>query len=132
MKLVFMSILVCASFSAFAGGVDIECTNAGNSIEIHHVPDRKVLIANTDFNGTLNFTRYEYDDLYIDQHVLQKLPSEKLGSSTRSVSLVEIILSRRDGGRMINTYNRLAEPDGSLRDYFLCVTTTHSAPIFSF
>jgi hypothetical protein len=104
-KLFAIFVLTILSHSAFAGFPPlVKCSNLGATIEIAE-GHLKVLVTK---------------DLEVESELIQKMPEQRRGTTSRAISFKEISFVKRDGTPMPHAYNRLAEEDGSLNDYFIC------------
>lgn len=71
-----------------------------------------------------NFDQY---DVKVIEQVLQELPKEKLGCTTRTITFVLTKINKIDGTPMPDAYNKLAQ-DGNLTDYFICTESLSWLP----
>ncbi len=120
MKTVITSItlLILASIAHAGNPPMTTCSNHQGTIEISQ---RGVSIL-TNKNPTAEYTKLSYNEINLAQQVIQQMPEEKRGCTTRTVVFKQIEITKKDGSKMPDAYNRLAQ-SGSLNDYFICATS---------
>lgn len=109
-----------------------ECVNVGQTLRMKQpnvflrAKFLEVLISKYDAQGNLNdqVQEFNFDELNILESEKTELAHEKRGCTTRNVYSVKMTFTRKDGNQMPHAYNRLANEDGSLSDYFLCARST--------
>lgn len=119
MKLLLVASVLVMSSMAHAGFPPrTSCSNEGGTIKISE--DRVSVLV-----STYPSERYEallLNDLDVTEQVVQQMPPEKFGCTSRSVVFKQIALTKKDGSQMPNASNRLVQ-NGSLNDYFICATS---------
>lgn len=118
-------LLIAAIFFAFANTVfasssGMECSNFENTIYIDFY--KKSVSVLVGIMPQLTHEKISFDDLELSETLIQKMPTQTRGQTSRTISFKEIKFKKRDGSEMPHAYNRLAEHDGTLNDYFVCST----------
>ncbi len=109
--------LALLSSHAFAGFPPrTTCSNEGGTISM---ADGKVSIL-VSRHPKDQLEEFKLTDLEIVQDPISAMPAEKYGCTSRTVGFLKITLKQKSGSAMPDAYNRLAQRDGSLSDYFIC------------
>lgn len=125
-NLILATMFSLTSTSGFAGFLPItSCSNVGAYISIIDNPnsyERTVTILTTKF-PTTEYKTFDFKKLKLTETLLQTTPTKTKGTSSTTVTFKEITLEKADGSRMPDAYNKNAEDDGALVDYFICDTS---------
>ncbi len=119
----FFALLVVASMAHAGNPPQTSCSNLGGTIVI---AQNQVSILMSKHPTDL-YAKFSKDDLEISEKVVQQMPLEEYGCTSRSVVFKQIAITKKDGSEMPDAYNRLVQ-DGSLNDYFICATSSAWIP----
>lgn len=94
------------------------CSSLGGYIQIANY---KVTIQTYKHPNLVTET-FDESDLDIKMEVIQEMPKQTLGCSSRVVVFKNVTISKKDGSALPSAYNRNAV-DGVLNDYMICSTS---------
>lgn len=119
MKMVLaISMLVMSSMAHAGFPPSTSCSNEGGTIKI----SQGTVSVLVNKYPTEQYETLASNELNVAEQVIQQMPSEKFGCTSRSVVFKQIALTKKDGSQMPDAYNRLVQ-NGSLNDYFICSTS---------
>lgn len=121
-RLCVLAALLFSASTVFAGFPPrTECSNLNATIKID-LSEQSVSILTTKYPEA-TYENLDLSELNLSEGLVQEMPEQQRGKTKRTVSFKEISLSKKDGSGMPDAYNRLAETNGSLVDYFICSTS---------
>ncbi len=118
-KIIITSITILMSASITYAGFppSYSCTNDGATIAF----DGSAISVLVNKYPSQTYEKFNWNNLEVTEKVIQEIPEERDGCTSRSVVFKQITLTKKDGSPMPNAYNQNAK-NGNLTDYFICVT----------
>lgn len=121
MKTVLLSLFaILATSSTYASGIRYSCSNRDGVIKTSTFSSTITILETT--YPEARYAKIAAQDVNESSEVIQTMPTENRGCSSRTVTIVKLKFTKKDGTPMPNAYNKLANEDGSLEDYFICST----------
>lgn len=114
---------------AWTSGIYVDCSNTGNTIRFTH-PDYfafeegelSILIHKYNDKNEIDekFVTFEASQVSLAPSERTKIKTEKFKCTETEYFWMKYTFVQKSGEPMPNAYNRLANSDGSLSDYFIC------------
>jgi hypothetical protein len=126
----FMILLLLTPLAQASSMPTISCSNNGGTIDISVYPQNGVVILKDNYPSKETI-KLSDEEIEITEQVIQEMPTEQAKCSSRSVVFKQITIAKKDGSSMPDAYNRRAQNNGSLSDYFICTTTSLTSSCFN-
>ncbi len=96
-----------------------ECSNLNATIKIDFSAKEVVIL--TSMSPEATFETLKLTDLIFSKSTFEvQTPESARGNTKRTIVFLDLSIEKKDHSSMPNAYNRLAEEDGSINDYFIC------------
>ena len=130
MRLFIKSLIAISTLSASIANAGFMpqhlCSNQGGTIEV--TPGEvSILLSKASNSSFESYAKLSYDDVNIEEEVIQEMPEERNGCTSRQVTFKKLTITRKDGSKILRDDNGRVKTT-SLTDYFICTVTSAWTP----